>query len=715
MAQTTSELWKALWAKENTVKEHAFAIGGVWYGPESEVEHNYEASLYTEFGIGNASCATLSLGLYADDIPRGAEIKRYVRLKNGDQVSEWLPKGVFWANRRKEDDGYWTIEAFDGMRKADKVWEPDQNLEFPMTMAEAVAVIAGLMGVAIDSRTVLSDAYTIDYPTSEQTLRQTLGWIAAAHGGNFIMSDTGELWLVPLAPYVGGGLTPTFAYDTTHNVGMGIVSFSDNGVYDEIAGFRLWLDDENHLDYVVGKIGDNLLVVEADCPYATKTMVQDLWMSYHSFVYHPYDAGAADIDPAMELGDGIIVNGISSVISCVTDDGRGYPSLSAPGEAEMEDEYPFEGPVTQAFNGKIAETRSLITKTAEEIRLEILGEDGALTALVTSLEDGVAVITRDDNGNIQTITLKDGVVTADKIAAGAITADKLNVSGAITFGMLSSDVEDAINDAYSMAEDAEAVAAAADEVVSGWCYGSTTYIDGTKIMAGTVMASTLLGGSVSLLTSSEEIAGTMAITGASTSGFAVDLTSGGALRLLADDGAVYLAAYCDGATSGRPAMGLGKAKVTSPLGSVSEIYTVSVQCNSLYPAQDTGCVLGHPTLGLWSAVYSDTDTILTSDRNRKNSIEELPEKYVTMFDGLVPVRFKMNNGTSDRYHVGFVAQDVYDKAMTPAGVDAQEFGGFVKDLDADGNDFYMLRYAEFIGILAAKIKQLERRIIELEG
>ena len=81
---------------------------------------------------------------------------------------------------------------------------------------------------------------------------------------------------------------------------------------------------------------------------------------------------------------------------------------------------------------------------------------------------------------------------------------------------------------------------------------------------------------------------------------------------------------------------------------------------------------------------------------------------------LIPSRYKINSGTSGRYHVGFIAQEV-EEAMNSAGIDAQEFGGFVKDKAEDGSDIYMLRYEEFIGILTAKIKQLEARLSALEG
>lgn len=198
MGQTTSELWKTIWRTKNTRKEYGFDINGVWYGPEKEVSHSVDSGLYEDFGIGNATIAQLSLSLYADDIPYGATIKRYIRLVNGDQASEWLPKGVFFTNHRTHDGNYWTIEAFDAMRKAETVWEPDQSLEFPMTMPDAAAEFARIMGVEIDPRTSLNAAYTIDYPASDTTIRNELCWIAAAHVGNFIMTDDGKLLLVPL-------------------------------------------------------------------------------------------------------------------------------------------------------------------------------------------------------------------------------------------------------------------------------------------------------------------------------------------------------------------------------------------------------------------------------------------------------------------------------------------------------------------------------------
>lgn len=107
--------------------------------------------------------------------------------------------------------------------------------------------------------------------------------------------------------------------------------------------------------------------------------------------------------------------------------------------------------------------------------------------------------------------------------------------GSISFSSLDQTTKDNISSANTAATEAKAAAAgaqatadaanglagsaniAADNAVkkvNGWAYGGTTYIDGAKIMTGTVMASKLLGGSVGLIaptTNGEMTVGSMDI------------------------------------------------------------------------------------------------------------------------------------------------------------------------------------------------------------
>ena len=167
-------------------------------------------------------------------------------------------------------------------------------------------------------------------------------------------------------------------------VGNDITSFAANGKYKPISRVTLLVDDENSLT-----AGDDTgMEIVASCPHATQSMVNSLLQTMRGYQYQAYEAGAANIDPAAELGDGVTVGGVYSPLSKIIDNGRGYADISSPGEMEMEDEYPSEGYIAQEFNRKIAETRSAITKTSEEINLEIQGVDGRVSALQLTLDGG---------------------------------------------------------------------------------------------------------------------------------------------------------------------------------------------------------------------------------------------------------------------------------------------------------------------------------------
>lgn len=252
-------------------------------------------------------------------------------------------------------------------------------------------------------------------------------------------------------------------------VGGDITSFSDNGKYKPISRVTLLVDDENSLT-----AGDDTgMEVIASCPHATQPMVNALLQTMKGYQYQAYEAGAANIDPAAELGDGVTVGGIYSPLSKLSDDGRGYAGISSPGEAEMEDEYPAEGYITQEFNRKIAETRSTITKTSEEIMLKVEGIDGKYTEVKTTL-DGLTIsdasgTTKIKGSSIETSTL---YVDAANIS-GKLTANQIQASS-ISVG----DLKDGSSYATKTYVDSNA-GLSASEVDSA----IATYIDSTSITA----------------------------------------------------------------------------------------------------------------------------------------------------------------------------------------------------------------------------------------
>lgn len=156
---------------------------------------NIERPLFDELGIGNACMAMLKIVFkQKSTIPRMSKIVPQA-LVDG----KWEQLGVFYLDERSvKPTGIMTVVAYDSMLKADKVWVPDQSLEFPMPMDDAADVIADLMGIAVDPRTQVSHTYTIDYPANDYTLRDVLKFIAVANGGNWTITRDDKLLLVPL-------------------------------------------------------------------------------------------------------------------------------------------------------------------------------------------------------------------------------------------------------------------------------------------------------------------------------------------------------------------------------------------------------------------------------------------------------------------------------------------------------------------------------------
>ena len=210
-------------------------------------------------------------------------------------------------------------------------------------------------------------------------------------------------------------------------VGLGVTSVEDNGTLPPISRVTLMVDDNNAIT-----AGDDTgREIVADCPFATQEMVNALLANLQGYQYHAYTASDAGIDPAVELGDAVTVGGIYSVVSRIEDDGTGYPSIAAPGEAELEDEYPSVGPVTQTFNRQISETRSLISKTSEEILLKVENElEGLSSSFSVQLQQIQSQVTG-LNGQVSSITQKVDNITLSVSNGSTSSSISLSVGGVV--------------------------------------------------------------------------------------------------------------------------------------------------------------------------------------------------------------------------------------------------------------------------------------------
>jgi hypothetical protein len=115
--------------------------------------------------------------------------------------------------------------------------------------------------------------------------------------------------------------------------------------------------------------------------------------------------------------------------------------------------------------------------------------------------------------------------------------------------------------------------------------------------------------------------------------------------------------------------------------------------------------------GTWLGTSSQS---IPSDINKKHEISTLSSQYSSLFDNLRPVTYKYNDGTSNRLHTGFIAQEV-QKALDTSGISSQDFAGLVIFNRETEDELWALRYEEFIALNTSEIQKLKSRVSELES
>lgn len=492
-----------------------------------------------------------------------------------------------------------------------------------------------------------------------------------------------------------------------------------------ISRVNLSVDSETY--YTAGN--DTGRTLEVTCAWASQAMANSILAAVQNVEYQPYTAGEALMDPAAEIGDGVVVGGIYSVVANENMSfSRLYNSeISAPDLDEVDDEYPYESLERRQYDRELARTRSLISKSASEILLQVEGIAEDLEGQISSISVKLDSITLSvSNGSTSsTISLKagdvtissetiqmDGLVTFTGLSSGTTTingaciktgqidADRLNLTGAITFSDLSSSVRGDINDAqstansaYSLANAANNTANNAEDKVEAWSFRGTTYIDGSKIQTGTVEASILRGGTVELLASGGTTVGSIEITSTMTGVGLEFVTKRGGMRMTSAGNWWVDTTNCSFGTTG------SRFSFDVPPTPNSDGLTSCGRSNNR-----------------WSEIYAQSGTIVTSDLNYKTDIEYGLSDYDELFDRLRPATYRFIDGQSGRRHMGMVSQDI-EELLASLGISSNDFAAFVKSPvnDEETGEVgyrYSLRYEEFIPLIIYEVQQIKSALKE---
>ena len=396
-----------------------------------------------------------------------------------------------------------------------------------------------------------------------------------------------------------------------HYIGRAVNSLEHYDKVGPITGVSILVDENN--EYVAGDMTG--YVFETTCPYGTQAMANAMLASLQGKVYKGFRATDAILDKDAELGDGITIDGEYAMLAYqeITFGPKHTSEIAAPGESILEHEYPYVGSTQKTINRKIAQVNSKITKTSEEIRLEVSNELenlsssidvklGSITSTVQGLDGRVTTVEQTATGLTSTVqgldssvssieqkvdsikigvTTKDGVstikltgtgITASSakidlsgfvtftglsggtttidgscIKTGTISADRINLTGAITFGDLDTDAQNTINGISKTASNAMSKATSAYNLANSIDipnYIKSTYIGHTIIKSPTIKGNNMeVYGAYKVLDASDRTMGYMgAATGMDATGgitTGVALASSATLSGSGEDGITY--------------------------------------------------------------------------------------------------------------------------------------------------------------------------------
>ena len=161
--QQTSDTYKRLVSSGNYTTETSLVIGTG--DPDDGYKHDMLITLkITNDVLGTGSIGKVAVGeidvemlVPEEKIPKQAILRPYIRVVKNDETSEWITKGEFLLDTRKEvrrptSRNTVKLHGYDKLITAQLEYNP-ADISWPTTDAAVVANIAYQLGIVMDQRT----------------------------------------------------------------------------------------------------------------------------------------------------------------------------------------------------------------------------------------------------------------------------------------------------------------------------------------------------------------------------------------------------------------------------------------------------------------------------------------------------------------------------------------------------------------------------------
>lgn len=465
-------------------------------------------------------------------------------------------------------------------------------------------------------------------------------------------------------------------------VGKKTLSLTEYKKSDPITGVILWVDDNNC--YQAGN--DTGTVIENDCPYGTQGMANALLQQLSGYEYQGIEANGAVVTPIAELGDGLTINGIYTQLAYqnIRFSTGEVMDVAAPGKNETLHEYQTEGETSKWFSHQIAQTRSEIAKTSEEIMLSVENEIQGLSASIDIKLDSITSQITGINGQVSSITQTvSGIqtqITGLNNQVSSIDQKVDSISLDVSNGTSSSRILLTVD---GVQVSSATVRFTGDIVFESDLADGNTTVSGDCITTGEISARYIkLGGQMEVyesLRSSADVGGYigymtgMSSAGSTTSGIAITNYTERALMICTSSGAR-----------------MGYDGVNTVVCTSSQ---VSINGD---------------------AVFINGEPQSASDARLKTDVQYDVDDYLTVFDRLKPATFVYNG--HKRRHMGFLAQEIQE-TLKEEGIPEEHFAALCTEVPNEERPMgmYSLRYGELQIMTVAKVQQMDKRLKELEA
>lgn len=360
--------------------------------------------------IGTTVSASVEITMEkTEHLLTGKEFAFYLGM-NVDGKEEYIPMGIFKAQKPAATDWEITLKAYDRMYDAERNYA--SSLHYPTDTQKVMQEIEKLLGISFVTEITpvsLKKTGDSDVPFAGYTIREAIGYVAGLYGKFAIFNRAGQL---------------EFRW---YERGM------------EIPLKKMFSFERNEQDYEVQKVvgssdsntsyttGSGNHGISYSNPFLTKEIVNQIYSSKHGFSYRGGTVtflGDCRIDPWDMLQCSDLQGNIYKIPAMqITHEIDGGLTTTITAEAEEEDvEDSFSGPTTKAMERTFAELLLVNKLVATKASIEYLESNYIKTSELDAVKANIetAVITN----------LKGKFATIEYIKANYATIGNLSAANA---------------------------------------------------------------------------------------------------------------------------------------------------------------------------------------------------------------------------------------------------------------------------------------------